>query len=174
MAALCRWSSSCLCRSAATRGCPRLSSQARGRLGSGASLRARWRLFTLWTRRCRRKLTQLAAQGQAWRRSEWAAFPANTLGGLLLWSRSQIPKVPCCWWGLPRRNAVSSRSVAYPKYTGTIVNESRATHPAWMYRDLEQKRWETPFVNPQANVEKRFANNLQTRILEKDFYEMNH
>jgi hypothetical protein len=43
-----------------------------------------------------------------------------------------------------------------------------------MYRDLEQKRWETPFVNPQANVEKRFADNLQTRILEKDFYEMKH
>jgi hypothetical protein len=57
---------------------------------------------------------------------------------------------------------------------GHFVDESRATHPAWMYRDLEQKRWETPFVNPQANVEKRFADNLQTRILEKDFYEMKH
>lgn len=56
---------------------------------------------------------------------------------------------------------------------GNFVDESRATHPAWMYRDLEQTRWETPFVNPQANVEKRFADNLQTRILEKDFYEMN-
>ncbi len=57
---------------------------------------------------------------------------------------------------------------------GHFVDESRATHPAWMYRDLEQKRWETPFVNPQANVEKRFVDNLQTRILEKDFYEMKH
>jgi len=51
-----------------------------------------------------------------------------------------------------------------------IVDESRATHPAWMFRDLEHSRWETPFINPQDNVECPFNWNVQTRILEKDFY----
>jgi len=53
-----------------------------------------------------------------------------------------------------------------------FVDESRATYPAWMYRDLEQSRWETPFVNPQANVEIQFPNNVQTRILEKDYFKV--
>lgn len=52
-----------------------------------------------------------------------------------------------------------------------FVEESRASHPAWIYRDLEQSRWETPFINPQANFEKQFPNNLQTRILEKDYFQ---
>jgi hypothetical protein len=49
-----------------------------------------------------------------------------------------------------------------------FVQESRASHPAWMYKDLEQTRWETPFINPQNNIERPFYNNIQTRILEKD------
>lgn len=44
------------------------------------------------------------------------------------------------------------------------VEESRASHPAWMYRDLEQTKWETPWLNPQANLEKPFLNNISTRI----------
>lgn len=51
-----------------------------------------------------------------------------------------------------------------------FVDESRASHPAWMYRDLEQTRWEVPFINPLVNVEKKFQNNIQTRLLEKDHY----
>jgi hypothetical protein len=59
-----------------------------------------------------------------------------------------------------------------PAYTSAnpYVEETRASHPAWTYRDLEQPRWEEPFVNPQANLEKRFHDNIQTRILEKDYY----
>jgi hypothetical protein len=52
----------------------------------------------------------------------------------------------------------------------THVMESRASNPAWMYRDLEQTRWEVPFINPLVNVEKKFHDNIQTRILEKDYY----
>ena len=48
------------------------------------------------------------------------------------------------------------------------VEESRASHPAWTYKDLEQTRWEEPFINPQAAVERPFDHNVQTRILEKD------
>ena len=51
-----------------------------------------------------------------------------------------------------------------------FVDETRASHPAWMYRDLEQTRWETPILDPLANLEKKFHHNIQTRILEKDNY----
>ena len=49
-----------------------------------------------------------------------------------------------------------------------FVQESRASHPAWMYKDLEQSRWETPLLNPLNGLEKGFHDNIQTRILEKD------
>jgi hypothetical protein len=48
------------------------------------------------------------------------------------------------------------------------VEESRATHPAWMYRDLEQSKWETPLLNPQVNLERPFPANIQTRILRRN------
>lgn len=51
-----------------------------------------------------------------------------------------------------------------------IIDESRATHPAWMYRDAEHSRWEHPFINPQDNVEQAFPWNIQTRVLERDSY----
>ena len=51
-----------------------------------------------------------------------------------------------------------------------FVDESRASHPAWMYRDIEQSRWEYPWINPQDNFERTFNWNVQTRILEKDSY----
>ena len=51
-----------------------------------------------------------------------------------------------------------------------FVEESRATHPAWMYKDLEHSRWENPFLNPLNGLEKGFHENVQTRILEKDFF----
>lgn len=56
------------------------------------------------------------------------------------------------------------------RYTSAapFVEESRASHPAWMYKDLEQPRWETPWLNPLNGLEKEFAENIQTRILEKD------
>jgi hypothetical protein len=70
-----------------------------------------------------------------------------------------------------KNQAVNNEAVSYPENTETLVDESRATHPAWMYRDAIQPRWETPFLDPQANVELRFPNNIQTRILEKDSFE---
>lgn len=51
-----------------------------------------------------------------------------------------------------------------------FVEESRASHPAWMFRDLEHSRWETPFLNPLNGLEKGFHENIQTRILEKDLF----
>jgi len=54
--------------------------------------------------------------------------------------------------------------------TKPFIEESRASHPAWMYKSLEQDRWENPILNPLDKIEKKFIDNLQTRILEKDYY----
>jgi len=51
-----------------------------------------------------------------------------------------------------------------------FVEETRYTHPAWMYVDLEMNRWEKPIVNPQAHTEMDFDNNSSSRILVKDKY----
>jgi len=52
-----------------------------------------------------------------------------------------------------------------------FVEESRATHPAWIYRDIEQPRWEHPWLNPIHGLEPNFPTLLQTRIIEKDSFE---
>ena len=50
------------------------------------------------------------------------------------------------------------------------VLESRASHPAWTFRDLEHSRWETPFLNPVAHLDKEFQDNISTRIVVKDSF----
>lgn len=69
-----------------------------------------------------------------------------------------------------KSNAVRNDFIFYPEENKTMIQESRATHPAWGYRNIEIPRWEEPFLNPQANIEKKFYNNIQTRILEKDYF----
>jgi len=65
--------------------------------------------------------------------------------------------------------AVQYSQMSFPT-ADPFVNESRATHPAFLYRTVEMNRWETPIHNPQTNLEKGFHENIQTRILEKDNY----
>lgn len=68
-----------------------------------------------------------------------------------------------------KSNAVGGRLVQYgnaPAY----IDESRATHPAWTYREVMQNRWETPILDPQYGLEKPFMDNISTRILEKDYF----
>ena len=67
------------------------------------------------------------------------------------------------------QNSVPSSKIYYSKLQ-PFVEESRATHPAWMYKDLEQPRWEAPYLNPLHNIELGFQHNIQTRILEKDYH----
>ena len=67
------------------------------------------------------------------------------------------------------KHSAKSTMPSYP-LAQPFVEESRASHPAWTYRDLEQPRWEMPWTNSQANLEKQFHDNIQTRILEKDYY----
>ena len=66
--------------------------------------------------------------------------------------------------------SVASQPVSHFHTQNPYVLESRASHPAWIYRNREQPRWEEPWINPQANIEKPFYDNIQTRILEKDYY----
>ena len=67
------------------------------------------------------------------------------------------------------RTAVPSRTVQY-KHENPFIDESRASHPAWVLRDLEQNRWEHPLLNPQDKLTLNMPTQLQSRILEKDFY----
>jgi hypothetical protein len=64
-------------------------------------------------------------------------------------------------------NLANGSAIAFPT-SEVHVDESRASHPAFMYRDLEHSRWEAPIINPQANVEKPFRDQIDTRILAKD------
>jgi hypothetical protein len=68
------------------------------------------------------------------------------------------------------KTAVSSSPISYPSTQPSFVEQSRVTHPAWTYRDLEQTNWYYPQLNPQENVCFPFQNNLSTRILEKNNY----
>ena len=66
-----------------------------------------------------------------------------------------------------RLNAVKSEKVQYESLN-PITDQSRATHPAWTLRDLEQ--YKPPYLplNPQENTCLTFQNNLSTRSLEKE------
>jgi hypothetical protein len=65
---------------------------------------------------------------------------------------------------------VSNQAIQYPTCNQLTTEQSRATNPAWWYRDLEQNNFEYPPLNPQANVCIPFQNNLSSRILEKDYF----
>lgn len=58
--------------------------------------------------------------------------------------------------------------ISCPTRGGSAVEQTRATHPAWMLRDVEQDNWKMLHFDPQENVVMPFFNNLNTRIIEKD------
>lgn len=65
---------------------------------------------------------------------------------------------------------VESTAIDYPSTSSLFTEQSRATNPAWWYRDLEQSNFQFQDMNPQVNTCMHFQNNLSTRILEKDYY----
>jgi hypothetical protein len=65
---------------------------------------------------------------------------------------------------------VPNEPIQYPSCNNLFTEQSRATNPAWWYRDLEQVDWYYPQLNPQENTCLPFQNNLSTRILEKDYF----
>ena len=62
-----------------------------------------------------------------------------------------------------------SEKINYPT-CNPFTEQSRATHPAWELRDLEQINWQYLPYNPQQSTCIPFQNNLNTRILEKDYF----
>ena len=70
------------------------------------------------------------------------------------------------------KNNVDSREIVYQS-VNPITEQSRATHPAWLYKDLEQVNWGILPLDPQENTCLPFHNNLDTRLLEKDYYQPN-
>ena len=65
---------------------------------------------------------------------------------------------------------VPNEAIQYPTCNNLFTDQSRATNPAWWYRDKEQVDWYYPPLNPQENTCLPFQNNLSTRILEKDYF----
>lgn len=67
------------------------------------------------------------------------------------------------------QHATPSHQQSYPT-CNPFTEQSRATHPAWELRDLEQVAWDILPLNPQENTCIPFQNNLDTRLLEKDHF----
>jgi hypothetical protein len=65
---------------------------------------------------------------------------------------------------------VPNEPIKYPSCNALYTEESRAIAPAWMVRDKEQVDWYYPPLNPQENTCIPFQSNLNTRILEKDYF----
>jgi hypothetical protein len=65
---------------------------------------------------------------------------------------------------------VPNEKITYPTCGALTTEQSRATNPAWWYRDTEQVDWYYPPLNPQENTCLPFQNNLSSRILEKDYF----
>ncbi len=65
---------------------------------------------------------------------------------------------------------VKSYKIDYKLNNTSLTDQSRTTHPSWLYRDLEQNHRYPLYLDPQENVFKKFHNNINTRLLESDSY----
>jgi len=65
-----------------------------------------------------------------------------------------------------------SNIAAYPANETLTVNQSRATHPAWMTRGVQKSRWDTPLEDPQAHTVIPFTHNVGSRMGDKDSFDM--
>jgi len=74
----------------------------------------------------------------------------------------------CKQYKFPNDGVPVTQKIEYPVCGEALTDESRATHPAWMYRDLEQTRKYPLFLDPLENCLVPFETNLNTRLLEKD------
>jgi hypothetical protein len=88
----------------------------------------------------------------------------SDLRGLTRPLNRDLPEINCY-----KKYSAHSTKISYDE-TNYVTDDSRATNPAWTYRDIEMNRWEQPFLNPLDKLEKPFYNNLNTRILEKDYF----
>jgi len=62
--------------------------------------------------------------------------------------------------------------INFPTNSANITVESRNSMPAWQLRDLEQNNLDYLYYNPQDYTEIQFENNISSRIVEKDTYNL--
>lgn len=67
------------------------------------------------------------------------------------------------------KNAAYSSTIGYES-TSPFVDESRATLPAWTFRDKESERWDYSHHDSQNHIETPFMNNESSRITAKNQY----
>lgn len=60
-----------------------------------------------------------------------------------------------------------SESIKYP-VIGQVTHQPRATNPAWELRGLQGQRLSYLFEDPQEHLERKFACNLNSRLIERD------
>ena len=65
-------------------------------------------------------------------------------------------------------HAVETKPQAIYGNAEPYVEDTRASHPAWMYRACQVERWEQPWLDPQSKSIVPFSNNVHSRIIEKD------
>jgi hypothetical protein len=71
---------------------------------------------------------------------------------------------------------------SYSVNSDEITAQSRATHPSWIYRETNNFSSENNVpnnfnylhLNPQENICIPFHNNISSRIIQKDYYQLNN
>ena len=71
------------------------------------------------------------------------------------------------------KNNVSHRPINQGSISKCITSESRASHPVFEYREKQTHRPHVLLRDPQQNIFIPFQHNLDTNILEKDYYNLN-
>jgi len=71
------------------------------------------------------------------------------------------------------KHAASTMQQHYPNVQ-PFVEESRASHPAWMFRDYDTGRLDIPLKDAQNHLEIPFQNNQLSRTMAKDEYRRTH
>lgn len=105
---------------------------------------------------------------------EWGANLRNVPGGAPIDIEGDLKgltrhlSLNCASKKYPFSGVVHSNQKSYPLCEKELTSQSRVTHPAFLYRDLEQSNRYPLFLNPQENVCKMFHNNINTRLLERD------
>ena len=70
-------------------------------------------------------------------------------------------------------NSVKTSKVNY-QTNDFQTQQSLATNPGWLYKDLEQNNFNYLHFDPQENIFINFENNVNTTLLEKDNFEHNN
>lgn len=69
-----------------------------------------------------------------------------------------------------KKHMPENKPIQYPSTGKLTTEQSRATLPAFLFREIPQQKYAYLPLNPQANTCFPFENNLSTRILSKDYF----